>query len=148
MYITVALFILKNTIYMYMHVLHAPSLLYHLMLCFVNVLVLFCCVVALFHTSEWYEGDGLMVRDEGQVLAGLVVGLNVVDYNMTLAGEEFDKSVSLRERERVLCVCVFVCLISCVCVRERNNVFVSMYVCVFGVSFGVCHYVWEMERIM
>ena len=43
--------------------------------------------------SEWYECDGLMVREEGQVLAGMLVGLNVIDYNMTLPGEEFDKSV-------------------------------------------------------
>ena len=37
-----------------------------------------------------------MVRDEGQVLAGLLMGLNAIDYNMTLSGEEFDKSVSPR----------------------------------------------------
>ena len=36
-----------------------------------------------------------MVRDEGQVLAGLLMGLNAIDYNMTLSAEEFDKSVSL-----------------------------------------------------
>lgn len=37
-----------------------------------------------------------MVRDEGQVLAGLLMGLNAIDYNMTLSAEEFDKSVSPR----------------------------------------------------
>ncbi|CAI8044412.1 RUN and FYVE domain-containing protein 1 [Geodia barretti] len=42
---------------------------------------------------EWYEEDSIMVRDEGQVLAGLLMGLNAIDYNMTLSAEEFDKSV-------------------------------------------------------
>ena len=41
-----------------------------------------------------------MVRDEGQVLAGLLMGLNAIDYNMTLSAEEFDKSVSV-----LVCVC-------------------------------------------
>ena len=49
---------------------------------------------------EWYDGGAVMVTDEGQVLAGLLVGLNAIDYNMTLSGDEFDKSVSGRERER------------------------------------------------
>ena len=42
-----------------------------------------------------------MVRDEGQVLAGLLMGLNAIDYNMTLSAEEFDKSVSLGRVWRV-----------------------------------------------
>ena len=42
-----------------------------------------------------------MVRDEGQVLAGLLMGLNAIDYNMTLSAEEFDKSVSLGSLGRV-----------------------------------------------
>ena len=50
-----------------------------------------CCV----NLREWYEEDSIMVRDEGQVLAGLLMGLNATDYNMTLSAEEFDKSVSV-----------------------------------------------------
>ena len=34
-----------------------------------------------------------MMSEEGGVMSGLLMGLNAIDYNMTLAGEEFDKSV-------------------------------------------------------
>ena len=36
----------------------------------------------------------MMLNDEGQVMSGLLMGLNAMDYNMTLPGEEFDRSVS------------------------------------------------------
>ena len=45
-------------------------------------------------SSEWYENDAVMVSEEGQVLSGLLMGLNAIDYNMTMPGEEFDRSVS------------------------------------------------------
>ena len=40
----------------------------------------------------------MMLNDEGQVMSGLLMGLNAMDYNMTLPGEEFDRSVSGGER--------------------------------------------------
>ena len=48
-------------------------------------------------SSEWYENDAVMVSEEGQVLSGLLMGLNAIDYNMTMPGEEFDRSVSWYE---------------------------------------------------
>ena len=45
--------------------------------------------------SEWYESDAVMVSEEGQVMTGLLMGLNAIDYNMTLPGESFDRSVSV-----------------------------------------------------
>ena len=44
--------------------------------------------------SEWYESDALLLSEDGQVLSGLLMGLNAIDYNMLMKGEEFDKSVS------------------------------------------------------
>ncbi len=36
-----------------------------------------------------------MMREEGGVLTGLLMGLNALDYNVLLKGEEFDTSVSM-----------------------------------------------------
>ena len=36
----------------------------------------------------------MMLNEEGQVMSGLLMGLNAMDYNMTLPGEEFDRYVS------------------------------------------------------
>ena len=46
-------------------------------------------------SSDWYESDALMLSEECTVLiAGLLMSLNVIDYSISLSGEEFDKSVS------------------------------------------------------
>ena len=44
--------------------------------------------------SDWYEGDAVMMCEEGSVIAGLLMGLNAIDYNVMMKGEDFDKSVS------------------------------------------------------
>ncbi len=44
--------------------------------------------------SDWYDREALMMREEGGVLTGLLMGLNALDYNVLLKGEEFDISVS------------------------------------------------------
>ena len=36
----------------------------------------------------------MMMREEGVVVGGLLMGLNALDYNVLLKGEEFDRSVS------------------------------------------------------
>ena len=49
----------------------------------------------LFHTyREWYEPDAVMLNEESNVISGLLVGLNAIDYNVMMKGEEFDRSVS------------------------------------------------------
>ena len=44
--------------------------------------------------SDWYEDDAVMMCEEGSVIAGLLMGLNAIDYNVMMKGEDFDKSVS------------------------------------------------------
>jgi len=36
-----------------------------------------------------------MPCEEGTVVAGLLMGLNAIDYNVMMKGEDFDKSVSM-----------------------------------------------------
>ena len=45
--------------------------------------------------SDWYENDALMLCEEGTVVAGLLMGLNAIDNNVMMKGEDFDKSVSM-----------------------------------------------------
>uniref|UniRef100_A0A8C4UNB2 RUN and FYVE domain containing 1 n=2 Tax=Falco tinnunculus TaxID=100819 RepID=A0A8C4UNB2_FALTI len=40
--------------------------------------------------SEFYEPDALMMEEEGAVIVGLLVGLNVIDANLCLKGEDLD----------------------------------------------------------
>ena len=50
-------------------------------------------------TSDWYEDGALMLTDECTVvISGLLMGLNVIDYSVSLTGEDFDRAVSLRFR--------------------------------------------------
>ena len=44
--------------------------------------------------SEWYEGQSTMWCEEGVVISGLIMGLNAIDYNVHLRGEDYDRSVS------------------------------------------------------
>ena len=44
--------------------------------------------------SEWYERQSILLCEEGVVLSGLLMGLNAIDYNVHMRGEEFDRSVS------------------------------------------------------
>ena len=45
--------------------------------------------------SEFYEPGALMVEEEGAVMVGLLVGLNVIDANLCLKGEDLDSQVKL-----------------------------------------------------
>lgn len=49
--------------------------------------------------SEFYEPEALMMEEEGMVIVGLLVGLNVLDANLCLKGEDLDSQV---EQEFVL----------------------------------------------
>lgn len=46
----------------------------------------FCC-------SEFYEANALMMEEEGAIIAGLLVGLNVIDANFCMKGEDLDSQV-------------------------------------------------------
>ncbi|EMP24677.1 RUN and FYVE domain-containing protein 1 [Chelonia mydas] len=45
--------------------------------------------------SEFYEPDALMMEEEGAVIVGLLVGLNVLDANLCLKGEDLDSQVGV-----------------------------------------------------
>ena len=45
------------------------------------------------HRSEFYEPNALMMEEEGAVIAGLLVGLNVIDANLCMKGEDLDSQV-------------------------------------------------------
>ncbi|EDO29706.1 predicted protein, partial [Nematostella vectensis] len=39
---------------------------------------------------EWYESHALLMQDEGIVISGLLVGINVIDCNFDLKGDNLD----------------------------------------------------------
>ncbi|XP_055971650.1 RUN and FYVE domain-containing protein 1 [Sorex fumeus] len=45
--------------------------------------------------SEFYEPQALMMEEEGTVMVGLLVGLNVLDANLCLKGEDLDSQVGV-----------------------------------------------------
>ncbi|KAG6941189.1 RUN and FYVE domain containing 1 [Chelydra serpentina] len=45
--------------------------------------------------SEFYDPDALMMEEEGAVIVGLLVGLNVLDANLCLKGEDLDSQVGV-----------------------------------------------------
>ncbi|XP_029574012.1 protein RUFY3 [Salmo trutta] len=45
--------------------------------------------------SEFYESNALMMEEEGAVIAGLLVGLNVIDANLCMKGEDLDSQVGV-----------------------------------------------------
>ena len=58
--------------------------------CMLNVMSVFSV-----YSSEFYEGNALMMEEEGAVIAGLLVGLNVIDANLCMKGEDLDSQVFL-----------------------------------------------------
>ncbi|TNM98783.1 RUN and FYVE domain-containing protein 1 [Takifugu flavidus] len=45
--------------------------------------------------SEFYEPGALMMEEEGVVMGGLLVGLNVIDANLCIKGEDLDSQVGV-----------------------------------------------------
>uniref|UniRef100_A0A3B4ER67 RUN and FYVE domain-containing protein 1-like n=1 Tax=Pundamilia nyererei TaxID=303518 RepID=A0A3B4ER67_9CICH len=45
--------------------------------------------------SEFYDSGALMLEDEGSVMVGLLVGLNVIDANLCIKGEDLDSQVAV-----------------------------------------------------
>lgn len=45
--------------------------------------------------SEFYEYHALMMEEEGAVIVGLLVGLNVIDANLCVKGEDLDSQVGV-----------------------------------------------------
>ncbi|EPY78236.1 rap2 interacting protein x isoform 2-like protein [Camelus ferus] len=49
--------------------------------------------------SEFYEPNALMMEEEGAIIAGLLVGLNVIDANFCMKGEDLDSQDVEKELE-------------------------------------------------
>ncbi|XP_072256903.1 RUN and FYVE domain-containing protein 1 [Pyxicephalus adspersus] len=45
--------------------------------------------------SDFYEPEALMLEEEGAVIVGLLVGLNMIDANLCLKGEDLDSQVGV-----------------------------------------------------
>ncbi|XP_053174034.1 RUN and FYVE domain-containing protein 2 [Scomber japonicus] len=45
--------------------------------------------------SDFYENSSLMLEEEGAVIVGLLVGLNVIDANLCVKGEDLDSQVGV-----------------------------------------------------
>ncbi|GCB81731.1 hypothetical protein scyTo_0021450, partial [Scyliorhinus torazame] len=45
--------------------------------------------------SEFYEDHAVMMEEEGAVIVGLLVGLNVIDANLCVKGEDLDSMVGV-----------------------------------------------------
>lgn len=45
--------------------------------------------------SEFYDTGALMVEEEGSVMGGLLVGINVIDANLCIKGEDLDSQVGV-----------------------------------------------------
>ncbi|XP_063347137.1 RUN and FYVE domain-containing protein 1 [Pelmatolapia mariae] len=45
--------------------------------------------------SEFYDSGALMLEEEGSVMVGLLVGLNVIDANLCIKGEDLDSQVAV-----------------------------------------------------
>ena len=52
-----------------------------------HTLIFFCF-------SDFYEAGAILMEDEGAVIAGLLVGLNVIDCNMCIKEQDLDQPVS------------------------------------------------------
>ena len=46
-----------------------------------------------YYFSEFYEPGAMLMEDEGVVIAGLLVGLNVIDCNLGIKDEDLDQPV-------------------------------------------------------
>lgn len=60
-------------------------------------------VIICLSPSEFYEPGALMMEEEGVVMGGLLVGLNVIDANLCIKGEDLDSQVSPGGIDRPTC---------------------------------------------
>lgn len=51
-------------------------------------------------SSDFYENSALMLEEEGAVIVGLLVGLNVIDANLCVKGEDLDSQVTTAQRRQ------------------------------------------------
>lgn len=56
--------------------------------------IFFLFISSLHVLSEFYDYGAFMMEEEGVVMGGLLVGLNVIDANLCIKGEDLDSQVS------------------------------------------------------
>ncbi|KAL4698375.1 hypothetical protein H8959_011032 [Pygathrix nigripes] len=54
-----------------------------------------CLIIQRDLLSEFYEYHALMMEEEGAVIVGLLVGLNVIDANLCVKGEDLDSQLAI-----------------------------------------------------
>lgn len=59
-------------------------------------------ISCVFFTSDFYENSALMLEEEGAVIVGLLVGLNVIDANLCVKGEDLDSQVTAASDSRAI----------------------------------------------
>ena len=82
---------------------------------------------------DWYQPGALLASEEGVIIAGLLVGLNTIDYNVVMKGEDFDKPVRIdivRVYVYTIYRCMYVC-ISILCILHNISILqdLSINVC-------------------
>ncbi|KAM4635964.1 RUN and FYVE domain-containing protein 2 isoform 2-T3 [Discoglossus pictus] len=54
-----------------------------------------CLIMSKDLLSEFYENHAVMMEEEGTIIVGLLVGLNVIDANLCVKGEDLDSQVGV-----------------------------------------------------
>lgn len=52
--------------------------------------------------SEWYDPEAFLLNEEGVVTSGLLMALSVLDYNVIMKGEDFDRSLGVIDLSQYL----------------------------------------------
>lgn len=73
-----------------------PSMMFYSVLCLhVRFTLSLSFFISLFQSfSEFYDSGAFLMDEEGAVMGGLLVGLNVIDANLCIKGEDLDSQVS------------------------------------------------------
>ena len=59
---------------------------------FSYIYITFCVCLCIFR--DWYEPRAALMQEEGSVISGLLVGINIIDCNFDLKGDSLDTWVS------------------------------------------------------
>ena len=57
--------------------------------------------------SDWYEENSIILSEEGSVIAGMLVGINVIDCNFDLKGIDLDAQVCIFWRSNSIFIELF-----------------------------------------
>lgn len=73
-------------------------------------------------SSDFYEPSALMLEEEGAVIVGLLVGLNVIDANLCVKGEDLDSQVPGTQLDSLYCrLTETQARLKCLCVTDPRR---------------------------